>query len=219
MNERGPVVYVVDDDDLSRNFFVAVLARAGFVTETVDCAESFLQTYDPEQPGCLLLDVHMPRMNGLELQRHLNRTGSVIPVIFVTAHADVPIAVQAMAEGAFDFLQHPVPPNKLCERVGDAVRFDAENRSRIRQRDQVAQRFKTLSEREREVLPLVLAGHASKVIAGELGLSHRTVELCRARIMEKTGSRSLAQLVRMALDTEYLPVDSRSLEPRQSAAE
>jgi FixJ family two-component response regulator len=160
------------------------------------------------QPGCVLLDVRMPGMGGLELQRQLNLEGAVIPVIFVTAHADVPMAVQAMSEGAFDFLQHPITPDQLRARVREAIRVDAQSRARMRERAEIEQRFHSLSDRERAVLASLIAGKSNKVIAADLGLSPRTIELYRARIMEKTHCSSLAQLIRMSMEIGFQGIKS-----------
>jgi FixJ family two-component response regulator len=199
------IIYIVDDDDITRNYFSAVLSAAHRNCRCIQSAESFLTEYDPRQPGCLLLDVEMPGMTGLELQRQLNRSGAVIPVIFVTGHGEVPMVVEAMSHGAFGFLQKPVATDTLLAQVQKALDHDAANRSDLLQREQILQRFESLTPRERDVLKLMVAGHSNKAMAGDLLLSQRTVELYRARVMEKTGSRSLAQLVRMAMELQVVP--------------
>jgi two-component system response regulator FixJ len=199
MSDLAPIVYIVDDDELSRNYFDAVLAGAGLSCRSVESADAFLQIYTPDQPGCLLLDMQMPGMTGLELQQRLNVLGAVIPVIFASGHADVPVAVQAMRAGAFDFVEKPVARDILLARVRKAFDYDAQNRAVLRQREVMTTRFESLTTREKEVLMLLMTGRSNKAMAGDLHLSQRTVELYRARIMEKTGSRSLAQLIRMAM--------------------
>lgn len=199
------IIYIVDDDDITRNYFSAVLSAAHRTCRCVDSAESFLAEYEPRQPGCLLLDVEMPGMTGLELQRQLNRNGAVIPVIFVSGHAEVPMAVEAMSQGAFGFLQKPVATDTLLTQVQKALDHDAANRAELLEREQIVNRFESLTPREREVLQLMMAGHSNKAMASDLLLSQRTVELYRARVMEKTGSRSLAQLVRMAMELQIVP--------------
>ena len=205
MSERMPIVYIVDDDDIIRKYFSAMLSAAQLTCRMVESAEAFLTEYDPQQPGCLLLDVQMPGMTGLELQRQLNRRGATIPVIFITGHGEIPMVVEALSDGAFGFLQKPVATETLLEQVHKALDRDASNRAELLEREQILQRFESLTPRERDVLMLMMEGRSNKAMAGDLLLSQRTVELYRARIMEKTGSRSLAQLVRMALDLRILP--------------
>jgi two-component system response regulator FixJ len=146
--------------------------------------------------------VRMPGMSGLELQEQLNLRGAVIPVIFITGHGDIPMAVDAMQHGAFDFLQKPFRDQDLIDRIQRALDRDAKNRAALAQHDRIRGRFESLTPREREVLTLMTRGKPNKVMAAELGVSQRTVEIHRARVMEKTGAASLAQLVRMVLDLE-----------------
>jgi len=205
MSDRVPIVYIVDDDEVTRSYFDAVLSTANVTCCPVESASSFLEMYDPHQPGCLLLDVQMPGMMGPELQHELNLRGAIIPVIFISSHAGVPTAVEAMLHGAFDFLQKPVSHETLLARVRNALDYDAGNRAALQERDQMTSRFDALTARERDVLALLIAGHSNKVMASELGLSERTVEVYRARVMKKTAARSLAQLVRMAMEMSSSP--------------
>jgi two-component system, LuxR family, response regulator FixJ len=205
MSEPRPIVYIVDDDSITRNYFSAVISGGQLTCRTIESGEAFLREYDPRQPGCLLLDVKMPGMTGLELQRQLNRSGAVIPVIIITGHAQVPMVLEALADGAFGFLQKPVPPETLLAQVRKALDHDAANRADLLEREQMLRRFELLTPRERDVLQLMMAGHSNKAIASELLLSQRTVERYRAQVMEKTGSRSLAQLVRMAMELQITP--------------
>jgi len=152
-----------------------------------------------------VLDVRMPGMSGPELQEELNRSGAMIPVIFVTGHGDIPMAVEAMQHGAFDFLQKPFRDQDLITRVQKAMELDAQNRSELREASLIRERYDSLTPREREVFQLVTDGKANKVMAGDLGVSQRTVEIHRARVMEKMGARSLAQLVRMSMDLGHSP--------------
>lgn len=209
MSDLVPVVYIVDDDEVARRYFEAVLTAENVTCCWTESALSFLERYDPGQPGCLLLDVQMPGMTGPALQHELNMRGAVIPVIFVSGHPEVPTAVEAILHGAFDFLQKPVPPERLLLRVHKALDYDASNRAALKERDQIIKRLATLTPREREVFSRLVAGHANKVIASDLRLSKRTVELYRARIMEKTDSRSLAQLVRLAMEVEAVPLSAQ----------
>jgi two-component system response regulator FixJ len=211
MSENLPIVYIVDDDELTRSYFNAVLATANIACCSVESASSFLEMYDPDQPGCLVLDVQMPGMTGPELQHQLNVRGAVVPVIFVSSHAEVPIAVKAILRGAFDFLQKPLSREALLLCVRNALEYDANNRVVLQERDQINKRFATLTVRERGVLGLLVAGRSNKFMASELRLSERTVELYRSRVMKKTGSRSLAQLVRMAMEVHAISASQQRI--------
>jgi two-component system response regulator FixJ len=199
---RNPSVYVVDDDDAVRNSLRMLLKSVGIPAVAYGSARDFLSAYHAELPGCLVLDVRMPGMSGLELQEELNRLGAVIPVIFITGHGDIPMAVEAMQHGAFDFLQKPFRDQDLIDRVQRALVTDGQNRSALAEEHRIAERYEALTPREREVLALVTQGKANKVMAGDLGVSQRTVEIHRARVMEKMHANSLAQLVRMVMNLE-----------------
>lgn len=199
---RNTSVYVVDDDDAVRNSLRLLLKSVGIPAVAFGSARDFLAAYDPDVPGCLVLDVRMPGMSGLELQEELNRLGAIIPVIFITGHGDIPMAVEAMQHGAFDFLQKPFRDQDLIDRVQRALVADSMNRKALDEGHQIAERYESLTPREREVLALVTQGKANKVMAGDLGVSQRTVEIHRARVMEKMGANSLAQLVRMMMNLE-----------------
>jgi len=192
-----PVVHILDDDDEVREVLTAVVQAAGHIAMSYGRPSQFLEKLDHAQPGALILDVRLPEMSGLELQRHLIRIGSILPVILITNHADIPMVVEAMREGAFDFLEKPVRHQDLIDRVNAALKKDAHNRESIRRHADIRSRFLTLSAREKEVLQLVVDGRANKVIALDLGLSERTVEVHRGNIMDKMGAQSLAHLVRM----------------------
>jgi two-component system, LuxR family, response regulator FixJ len=202
MQEPAPTIYVVDDDEGVRNSLRFLLKSVGLTARTLASAREFLETYKPGQPGCVVLDVRMPGMSGLELQQQLNLRGAIIPVIFITGHGDIPMAVEAMQHGAFDFLQKPFRDQDLIDRIQRALERDARNRATLAQHDRIRERFDSLTPREREVLTLMTRGKPNKVMAADLGVSQRTVEIHRARVMEKTGAASLAQLVRMAMDLE-----------------
>ena len=194
-----PTVFIVDDEEAVSDSISMLLRSVGLPTQTFPDATRFLAEYRPEQPGCLLLDVRMPRMSGLELQQELNRRRYTVPVVFITGHGDVPMAVEAMRAGALDFLQKPFNDDELIRRVQKALDQDAKERELLRRREELERRWNELTPREREVADRVVAGQANKVVALELDISERTVELHRARIMQKMGARSLAQLVQMAL--------------------
>ena len=196
---RKPVIYIVDDDDGMRRSLTVLMTTIGYQPVAFASPTEFLAKYDRAQPGCLLLDVRMPGMSGLEVQQHLNRSGSMLPVILASGHGDIPMAVQAMKDGAFDFLQKPFRDQELLDRVQRALTRDTENRSRLRHTDRIRERLATLSPREREVLDLVTQGKANKMVAGDLGVSQRTVEIHRAHVMQKMEAGSLAELVRMMM--------------------
>lgn len=200
MNNNLPTVFVVDDDDAVRKSLRFLFKSLGLPADCYGTAQEFLAHYRPEQSGCLVLDVRMPGMSGLELQQELNVRGAMLPVIFITGHGDIPMAVEAMQHGAFDFLQKPFRDQDLIDRVQKALEKDSQNRKAHRDVERLRRQFAELTPREHEVLQLLMAGKSNKVMAADLGLSQRTVEIHRARVMEKTGAHSVAQLVRMALD-------------------
>jgi two-component system, LuxR family, response regulator FixJ len=200
MKERTATVFIIDDDDAVRNSLRLLLKSVGLSAVALPTAQEFLSKYDPQQPGCLVLDVRMPGMSGLELQEQLNMRGAVIPVIFITGHGDIPMAVEAMQQGAFDFLQKPFRDQDLIDRIQRALAKDQSNRAELQEKSRVRERFETLTPREREVLNLVASGKPNKIMAADLGVSQRTVEIHRARVMEKMHASSLAQLVRMVMD-------------------
>jgi len=202
MQPQAPTVFVVDDDEGVRNSLRFLLKSVGLATRALGSASEFLDGYKASQPGCLVLDVRMPGMSGLELQQQLNLRGAVIPVIFITGHGDIPMAVEAMQQGAFDFLQKPFRDQDLIDRIQRALERDARNRASLEQHTRIRERLDSLTPREREVLALMTRGKPNKVMAAELGVSQRTVEIHRARVMEKSGAASLAQLVRMVMDLE-----------------
>jgi two-component system, LuxR family, response regulator FixJ len=196
---RKPAIYIVDDDEGMRRALTVLMTTVGYNAIPYAKPTDFLSKFDPDQHGCLVLDVRMPEMSGLEVQQHLNRAGSILPVILVTGHGDIPMAVQAMKDGAFDFLQKPFRDQDLLDRINAALKQDAENRAMLDQQVDLKRRADSLTPREREVMALVVDGKANKVVAIDLGLSERTVEIHRANVMEKMGARSVAHLVKMQL--------------------
>lgn len=199
---RKASVFIVDDDDAVRGSLRLLLKSVGLPAIAYASAAEFLLSWQPEQPGCVVLDVRMPGMTGIELQHELNRRGAIIPVIFISGHADIPMAVEAIQHGAFDFLQKPFRDQEFIDRVQRALATDVQRRDELAKHEVIRERFDSLTPREREVLTLVTQGKANKVMAGRLGISQRTVEIHRARVMEKMGAASLAHLVRMMLDLE-----------------
>jgi two-component system, LuxR family, response regulator FixJ len=202
MKELSTTVFIVDDDEAVRDSLRLLLKSIGLPVRTFASAQEFLPSYDVRQPGCLVLDIRMPGMSGLELQQQLNMRGATIPVVFISGHGDIPMAVEAMQHGAFDFLQKPFRDQDLIDRVQRALERDATIRAQLQATDRIREHLASLTPREREVLDLVTAGKANKVMAGDLGVSQRTIEIHRARVMEKMQARSLAQLVRMLMEVE-----------------
>jgi len=192
-------VFIVDDDEGVRSSLTILLEAAGYRAQDFASARDFLDQYQADQPGCLVLDVRMPDMDGMALQRELTERHALLPIIFVTGHGDVPLAVEAMKNGAFDFLQKPFGPKELLECAGRALAADTEGRADAARRDDIMRRYATLTPREREVMAMIVDGRANKVIAIDLALSERTVEIHRSRVMEKMGTRSVAHLVRLAM--------------------
>jgi len=192
-----PCVYVVDDDEAMRDSLTLLLSSVGYLSKAYPGAGEFLDDYDPGQHACLLADIRMPGMSGLEMQEELNQRGIEIPIIFITGHGDIPMAVEAMKGGAIDFLQKPFRDQDVLDRINDALQRDIERRDSMRENSVVRERLASLTPREQEVMKRVVAGQANKVIALDLGVSQRTVEIHRARVMRKMGARSLAELVRL----------------------
>jgi FixJ family two-component response regulator len=203
MNRNEPAtVFIVDDDEAVRGSLKLLLKTIGVPAQAYASAQEFLDTFDAQRPGCLVLDIRMPGMSGLELQEALNARGALLPIIFITGHGDVPMAVEAMQRGALDFLQKPFRDQDLLDRIHKALERDRAGRELLGNRATIRARIAELTPREREVLALVTEGKANKVIAGDLGVSQRTVEIHRAHVMEKMGANSLAHLVRMVIDAD-----------------
>lgn len=201
MND-APLVYVVDDDEGVRMGLQLLLASGGLQSACYSDPQGFLDSCQGQTPGCILLDVRMPGMSGLDLQQRLHDRGVRLPVIVLTGHADVPMAVRAMKVGAFDFIQKPFNEQQLLDRVLEAIAQDRQRRARDSERAAVSERLQRLTPREREVLDRIVAGRANKVIAHELAISERTVELHRAHLLHKMELRSVAQLVQAVLSTQ-----------------
>ena len=195
-------VFVIDDDAAVRSALKLLLQSVHLRATCFASAPEFLAQFDPRAAGCAVLDVRMPGMSGLELQDELNRRGAMLPVIFITGHGDVPMAVEALQHGAFDFLQKPFRDQELLDRIQRALQKDRDNRAQIVHKEEIRARLATLTPREREVLDLMTSGRPNKLMAADLNLSQRTIEIHRARVMEKMRAPSLAQLVRMKLELE-----------------
>jgi len=194
-----PTVFIVDDDAAIRRSLRFLIESSGLSVETYGTAEEFLDRYEPERPGCLILDVRMPGMSGLNLQEELVARRAELPIIVVTGYAEVPMAVRALRKGARDFIEKPFSDQMLLEKVRDAIASDLEARRRKAERDVAVQLLARLTDREREVLAGVIAGKPNKVIAQELLLQIKTVEAHRAKVMKKLEADSLADLIRLAM--------------------
>lgn len=194
-----PTVFVVDDDEPVRDSLRMLMRSVGLNAETFSGAAEFLAAYDPDHPGCLVLDIRMPGMSGMELQDKLNEIHAILPIIFITGHGDVPMAVKAIQYGAADFIQKPFRDQDLLDRINKAIEQDASNRAQLLETRDIEERLSNLTPREKEVLELIVDGRPNKVIAADLEVSQRTVEIHRARVMDKMRASSLAHLVRMVM--------------------
>ena len=197
MSEPQAVVFVVDDDEAVRRSLSLLLDSVGLPSECYASAVEFLEVYDADRRGCLLLDIRMPAMGGLELQARLGELHSTLPVIFLTGHSDVPLAVRAMQAGAFDFLEKPFNDQQLLDRVHAALEHHTRERRDLRECQAIRERLDRLTPREGEVMKLIVVGRSNKIVADRLAISERTVEIHRARVMSKMEADSLAHLVRM----------------------
>ena len=194
-----PTVFIVDDDEPVRDSLKMLMRSVGLSAETFSGAAEFLEAYDPDRSGCLVLDIRMPGMSGMELQEKLNEIHAILPIIFITGHGDVPMAVKAIQYGAADFIQKPFRDQDLLDRINKAIEQDASNRAQLLETRDIEERLSNLTPREKEVLELIVDGRPNKVIAADLEVSQRTVEIHRARVMDKMRASSLAHLVRMVM--------------------
>ena len=202
--DKQDTVFVVDDDEGIREGLGLLLETVGQPYESYSSAIEFLDAYDASKGGCLVLDIRMPQLSGLELQEKLNEQGSLLPIIFITGHGDIQMAVEAMRRGALDFIRKPFREQDLLDRINEALAFDAGKRKNIAERQQLVDKVAALSKREHEVFHRVAAGEMSKVIASNLGISVRTVEVYRSQVMKKLGVRTVAQLVRIKIEVELM---------------
>lgn len=202
MSSLPPTVFVVDDDEPVRDAIAMLLDTVDIPCETFDSAQAFLDGYDRTRTGCLVLDIRMPGMSGLELQEHLLAQRAPVPIIFITGHGDIPMAVEAMKRGALDFIRKPFRDQELLDRVQEALATDEAQRADNANLEEMRTRVASLTPREREVFERVADGQANKVVAIELGISERTVEIHRSQVMQKTAARTLADLVRIKLTLE-----------------
>ena len=198
MIDSDPIVFIVDDDLSVRRTTERLIRSAGFKAQTFTSAREFLASPRPEGPACLVLDVRMPGLSGMDLQRELTQSGIHIPIIFITGHGDIPMSVRAMKAGAVEFLTKPFRSRSLLDAVRAAIDRDQSAHKARSETGELRQRYEQLTPREREVMALVVAGQLNKQVAGELSTTERTIKFHRAHIMQKMGAESLADLVRMA---------------------
>ena len=195
-------VFVVDDDESVRDSISIMLDSVGVENRAYESALDFLEHYDADEHCCLVLDIRMPGISGLELQDTLNGRGLEVPIVFITGHGDIPMAVEAMRKGAVHFIRKPFREQELLDAINEALQLDSASRSADEERAAVRELVSELTPREHEVFELVCDGKANKVIAIDLGISERTVEIHRSQVMHKTESRSLADLVRLKIRLE-----------------
>jgi len=199
LSKNKPTVFVVDDDQAMRDSLRWLIESVGIVVETYANAEEFLHSLDASKPGCLLTDVRMPGLSGLELQDVLAERKIKLPVIIITGHADVPMAIRAMKKGAIEFIEKPFNNEILLERIRQGIEKDSQIRRTTADREEIAARLALLSAREQAVMQKIIDGKPNKVVAEELGLSQKTIEVHRASVMKKMRADSVAELVRLAL--------------------
>ena len=197
-------VFVVDDDEGVRDGLSLLLSTVGTRCELYESALDFLDRYDNSMDGCLVLDIRMPRMTGLDLQEKLIKMRSRLPIIFITGHGDIPMAVEAMRRGAVDFIRKPFREHDLLDRINEALTVSDEARRRNLDRQALDEKLSSLSNREWEVFERVANGDMNKVIAADLGISERTVEVHRGHVMQKLNASTLAQLVRVKIESELV---------------
>ena len=199
MTDAAQIVHIIDDDPAALDSLEFLLTSAGLAVRAHASGEAFVKTLGSDPAACVITDVRMPGMSGIDLVRHLTEMGLLVPVIVITGHASVPLAVEAMKAGAFDFVEKPFKSETIIEAVGQALEQKASQTASEGERVAIAERVASLSTREHQVLDGVVAGHPNKVIAHQLGISPRTVEVYRSHVMTKMQAKSLSDLVRMSL--------------------
>jgi FixJ family two-component response regulator len=210
VKQPDSIVYVVDDDSSVREAIKSLIRSVGLRVETFGTAQEFLKSARPDAPGCVVLDVRLPGLSGLDLQRELAANGSNLPVIFITGHGDIPMSVRAMKAGALEFLTKPFRDQDLLDTIQQALERDRGARQQRSETAELRERFDSLTAREREVMGLVVSGLLNKQIAGELGTSEVTIKIHRSQVMKKMSAGSLAELVRM---TEKLGIPAAKDQP------
>lgn len=202
MTDVSQTVYVVEDDEAVRDSLELLLRSEGLSVAPYASGNAFLAAYDDSMAGCIVLDIRMPGLDGMGLQKALLERGAILPIIFVTGHGDVPLAVEAMKLGAVDFIQKPYREQDLLDKIRIALEQDRKQRELLGEQHEIIRRIESLTPREREIMDRMIAGQANKVIAIELDISQRTVEIHRSRVMHKMGTHSLAHLVRMFMSVK-----------------
>jgi len=215
MTATAPVVFVVDDDSSVRDSLRRLITSVGFSVEVFPSAQGFLRARRPDAAGCLVLDVRLPGLSGLDLQRELADTDAALPIIFLTGHGDIPMSVRAMKAGAVEFLTKPFREQDLLDAIRGAIERDRTMRAERHERTQLHSRYASLTPRERDVLARIVAGLLNKQIAGELGTSEATVKEQRAHLMAKMQAGSVAELVRLASRLGIAPAGSSSNPPKE----
>lgn len=195
-------VFLIDDDEAVRIAMSRLFESAGLDHRAFSSGDQFLQRYSSDLSGCLVLDIRMSGISGMELQRELNTAGSILPIIFMTGHGDLPMAVRAMRLGALHFLRKPVDEQELLDSIQQAFEQEVEVRQRLKRQSDAANLFNALTDREQQIVELVTNGNSNKSMASDLGISERTVEVHRSSAMKKLGVRTLAQLVRLRIDAD-----------------
>jgi two-component system response regulator DctR len=201
--ETDAAVFIVDDDEAVRDSIAELVSSVGLHACTFGSAQQFLDAFDPQSPGCLVLDVRMAKMSGPALQEKLSAQGASIPIVFISGHGDIAVAVKTIKAGAVDFVQKPYRDQHLLDSINEALQRDAERRQAAGVRNGFTERQATLTEREREVMALAVKGLSSKVTAQALGISYRTVELHRSHILDKLGVRSVTELMRVTFEQHH----------------
>lgn len=199
MQDEKACIHIIEDDEAVRDSLTLILESVGHHVKAYPNGDEFLKAYSPNMCGCIVLDIRMPGIDGMELQNRLIQINSILPIIFVTGHGDVPMAVEAMQRGAMDFVQKPYREQELLGKISAALKLDEENRQSLQEKQTIIERLASLTPREHEVMEGMVAGKANKMIAFDLDISQRTVEIHRARVMEKLHAKSLAHLVRMVM--------------------
>jgi FixJ family two-component response regulator len=214
VKDNDAIVFVVDDDPSIREAIKSLISLVGLRVETFGSAQEFLRTERPDLPGCVVLDVEMPGLSGLDLQRELAANGIELPIIFITGYGDIPMSVRAMKAGATEFLTKPFRDQDLLDAIQQALERDRATRRHSKEIAELRQRFDALTSREREVMSLVVGGWLNKQIGFELGISEITVKIHRGRVMNKMGAQSLAELVRMTERLELPTAKDQSAKTR-----
>lgn len=199
------IVYLVDDENAVRDSLSVLIETMGFTVQSHESAAAFLRSYDPERPGCLILDVRMPEMSGLELQEELLKRDIAIPIVFISGNAEIPESAKAFRAGAIDFLEKPFDQKILVERIREGIAKDIQARTRQLESQRIQACFDSLSPREKEVLQLIISSHSNKEAAKKLDVSHRTIDAHRAKVMDKMQADSIAELVAIVMSHALLP--------------